>query len=345
MKLASRIAVVVLPAALLLGACGSSSQGTAAPAETSAPSVTTTQSTATSSASPTSRASSTAASSSVAPPKVMPDYVGQELSDVQAALAQYNVQIKTVNRIDAQPAGTVIDQDPVAGALFAQVVTLTVSTAPASVPDVTGKSFSAADEQLTRLGFAVKENPIFDQQKADGLVTGQNPPAGTGNAAEVTLDVVRRPVVTYLADMTAVATDGESDLEAGAEKANGNTYSHGLLIDPTPRYSSNELAIYEYDFSRAYRKLTGELGMDDASASGAIGKVEIYGDGRLLTQVDVPFGTTVPVDLDVTNVLRLKVTVAVLDGGGSIVFGDFAAQGLQSEVSASGSATPTTTSR
>jgi beta-lactam-binding protein with PASTA domain len=45
----------------------------------------------------------------------MPDYVGQKLADVQATLAQYNVQIKTVNKIDAQPAGTVIEQDPVAG--------------------------------------------------------------------------------------------------------------------------------------------------------------------------------------------------------------------------------------
>ena len=61
---------------------------------------------------------------------------------------------------------------------------------------VAGKTFSDAQAQLTKLGFTVKENPSFDQQKADGLVTGQNPPAGTGNTAEVTLDVVRRPVVS-----------------------------------------------------------------------------------------------------------------------------------------------------
>lgn len=344
MKLGARMAIAVLPVALLLSACGSSAQSEGTPTAASvANSTSTPSSTATSSASPTSRSSTPASSSSVPAPKVMPDYVGEDLSDVQAALAQYNVQIKTVNRIDAQPAGSVIEQDPVAGAPFSQLVTLTVSTAPATVPDVTGKTFAAAEEQLSKLGFSVLENPIFDKQKADGLVTGQSPPAGTGNSAEVTLDVVRRPVVTYLADMSPVAADRNSDREVGAKKANGKTYSHGMLIDPTPPYSSNELAIYEYDFSRAYRKLTGELGMDDASASGAVGKVEIYGDGRLLSQVDVPFGTTVPIDIDVTNVLRLKVTVAVLEGGGSVVFGDFAAQGLQSEISASGSPTPTST--
>lgn len=115
-RLAPRLALVVLPAALLLGACGSSPQGRAAPAESSATTVTATRSsTATSSASPTSRTSSPAASRSVPVPRAMPDYVGQKLADVQATLAQYNVQIKTVNKIDAQPAGTVIEQDPVAG--------------------------------------------------------------------------------------------------------------------------------------------------------------------------------------------------------------------------------------
>ncbi len=340
MKLAPRVAVLVLPAALLLGACGSATQGTAeAPPTTSA--AASSSAPPTSSASPTSRSSTIATSSSVSVPKVMPDLTGKTLSDAQAALAPYNVQIKTANKIDAAPAGTVIEQSPVAGAQFAQVITLTVSTAPATVPDVTGKTYSDAEEQLTKLGFEVKESPIFDQQKADGLVTGQNPPAGTGNVAEVTLDVVRRPVVTYLADMEPVDKDTLYGFNSdGATKANGKSYSHGLLVTPVP---SGSVGTIEYDFSRQYRKLTGELGLDDKSDSAAIGKVEIYGDGRQLLAQDVPFGQTIPVDLDVTDVLRLKVTVATVDGKSSIVFGDFAAQGLQSEVSASGSATATTT--
>jgi len=336
MKLAYRIALVVLPTALLLGACGSG--GTATTADSPAATASGATTTPTSSGSPTSR-STTATSSSSPVPKVMPDYTGRQLTDVQAALAEYNVQIKTVNRIDARPAGTVIDQDPVAGAPFAQVVTLTVSTAPATVPDVTGKTFREAEETLTKAGFTVTENPIFDQQKADGLVTGQNPPAGTANTAEVTLDVVRRPVVTYLADMQPVAVDRMNYPTTGTTKANGKSYSHGLLMTPP----ASGIGTVEYDFSRQYRKLSGELGLDDKSDSAAIGKVEIYGDGRQLLAQDVPFGTTTPVDLDVTNVLRIKITVASVDGKSSIVFGDFAAQGLQSEVGASGSPTPTPT--
>lgn len=339
MKLAARLAVLVLPATVLLGACGSGTPGIAAPSSTTPVSM---AEESTSSASATARSTTVATSSSVAVPKVMPDFTGITLSAAQAALAQHNVQIKTVNKIDPQPAGTVIEQDPVAGAPFAQVVTLTVATAPASVPDVIGETFAEAEQELIELGFEVTENPIFDQKLTDGLVQGQNPPAGTGNAAEVTLDVVRRPVVTYLADMEPVDRDDYQSYDTGTAKSNGKSYSHAVTISP---YASGSPGSVEYDFSRQYRQLKGDLGLGDKSDSAATGKVEIYGDGRQLLAQDVPFGTTTPVDIDVTNVLRLKIIFSTVDGRGSIVFGDFAAQGLQSEVGASGSPTPTTTSR
>lgn len=341
MTITRRVAAIALPAILLLSACGSSTSGSGTTATQEA--ATTTSAAPTTSASPRNTHSSAASTSSSVPvPKVMPDFVGQTQSAAQAALAQYNVQIKTVNRIDAQPAGTVIEQDPVAGAPFAQVVTLTISTAPATVPDVTGKTFAEAQQQLTKLGFEVKENPIFDQKLADGLVQGQNPPADTANIAEVTLDVVRRPVVTYLADMEPVANSTFSGYAKGTQKANATTYTHGILLDPN---NGAQLSTLEYDLSKQYRKLTGTLGMEDKSASASTGKVEIYGDGRQLFSQDIAFGQSVLVDVDVTDVLRLKITVAIVDGKGAVVFGDFAAQGLQSEVGASGSPTPTTTSR
>jgi len=260
----------------------------------------------------------------------MPDFVGGSVEEAEAVLKPLNVRIKTVNLISAEPAGTITAQDPVAGADFAQAVTLTVSIAPATVPDVTQKTFGTAKDTLTKLGFTVKENPVFDEKLADGLVIAQDPPAGATNAAEVTLNVVRRPVVAYLADMTYVTRTSLYEPAPGTQKANGKSYSHGLLMTPS---NGNSTGSVEYDFSRQYRQLTGELGLDDKSGSSAAGKVEIYGDGRLLTQVDIPFGTTVPVDADVTDVLRLKINVSVVDGTGAVVMGDFRAQGLQSEVS------------
>lgn len=258
----------------------------------------------------------------------MPDLTGVQLEDAKADLAQYNVRIIEKSKISSEPVGTIIEQNPVAGADFAQTITLIVSTAPPVVPDVTGQTFGKAEEALEKLGFTVIESPVFDQTLADGLVTAQDPAAGTSNAAEVTLSVVRRPVVAFLADMEPVSREATDSYIPGVQKSNGKSYSHGLLIDP---WTAG--ATVEYDFSRQYRRMTGELGLDDKSDSSALGKVEIYGDGRLLTTTDVPFGTTIPVDVDVTDVLRLKINVSVLDGKGAVVFGDFQAQGLQSEVS------------
>jgi len=284
-----------------------------------------------------SRTPSAAASSSASLPELMPDFVGQTVPEAEAILKPLNVRIKKIPLIAQEAAGTIIEQDPVAGADFAQTVTLTVSTAPATVPDVTNKTFADAEAALTKLGFIVKQNPVFDQKRADGLVIAQNPPADTSNVAEVTLDVVRRPVIAYLADMSTVAKDNLDEFTAGSPKANGVSYSHGLRVEPYAGYRAD----LEYDMSRQYRKLSGALGLDDKSASAAVGKVEIFGDGRQLTQVDVPFGSTIPVELDVTDVLRLKITISVVDGTGAVVLGDFVAQGLQSEVST----TPTTTTR
>ena len=286
--------------------------------------------------------SSTATSASVKLPEIMPDFVGGTQEEAEAVLKPLNVRIKTQNQISAEPAGEVVAQEPVAGADFSQSVTLTISIAPPTVPDVTQQTFGTAEQTLTKLGFTVKENPLFDDKRADGLVIEQNPAAGATNASEVTLSVVRRPVVVYLSDMTPVSSEDLNGLGTGIQKANGKSYSHGVAPVPT----RTSVGTVEYDFSRQYRRLVGEIALDDKSPTGAVGKVEIYGDGRLLTDPSIAFGTTTPVDVDVTDVLRLRIAISETGGDGyaQVILGDFKAQGLQSEVESTVT-TSTTTSR
>jgi hypothetical protein len=141
--------------------------------------------------------------------------------------------------------------------------------------------------------------------------------------------------------MKAVSQASVSGPQPGVQKANGKAYSHGVAVTPY----NNAVGTVEYDLSRQYRRLVGELALDDKSPSGAVAKVEIYGDGRLLTDPDVAFGTTTPIDVDVTDVLRLRIALSETDGNGQapIILGDFKAQGLQSEVvSTTGTGTSTT---
>lgn len=331
---------LVLAALITVTGCSKAAEtpGLALPSSTAAP--TSTSGSTSSSESAASSSTATSTSASVKLPEIMPDFVGGTQEAAEAVLKPLNVRIKTQNQISAEPAGTVVAQEPVAGADFAQSVTLTISIAPPAVPDVTQQTYGTAEQTLTKLGFSVKENPIFDEKRADGLVIEQNPAAGATNASEVTLNVVRRPVVVYLSDMTPVSNEGLWAFRTGIQKANGKSYSHGVAPVPT----RTSVGTVEYDLSRQYRRLVGEIALDDKSPTGAVGKVEIYGDGRLLTDPSIAFGTTTPVDVDITDVLRLRIAISETGGDGSapVILGDFKAQGLQSEVE---STVTTTTSR
>ena len=263
--------------------------------------------------------SSTGASSDV--PTDMPDYVGTDYDDAKAALSEWNVSVTKVGLVSPQPVGTVVKQDPAAGKDFQQKVTLTVSIAPPEVPDVTDKKFGEAEAELEALGFTVVENPVVDSTRDDGTVVKQDPAAGVVGSGQVTLDVVRRPEATWLADMAPVSNPN-LNVTPGSQKANAKTYTHGVAMRP-----GNGVGSVEYDFSRSFTQLTGELGLDDKSDSDASAKVEIITDGRSVASYDVPFGTTVPVSVDVTNALRVKINVTVTGGPATVIFGDFKAQG------------------
>jgi eukaryotic-like serine/threonine-protein kinase len=117
----------------------------------------------------------------------VPDVVGQTQADAEAAIERRNL---TVAGVEEQPsndvaAGVVISTNPSAGTDVVQGsgVTLTVSTGPepVSVPDVRGLSEDDAMATLNGEGF--DNIRIVDVARtdpdADGIVLGQDPPAGS----------------------------------------------------------------------------------------------------------------------------------------------------------------------
>ena len=283
----------------------------------------------------TGQATATASDPTATAPTIMPDLVGMTVEDASADLAEFNVQISKDARIAAQKPGTVLEQDPVAGSRFQTKVTLVVSVAAPQVPDVTNSAFGDVEKQLTDLGFTVKEIPVFDESLIDGVITKQDPPPGAANAGTVTLTVARRPAVQFLSDLEDVSP-GYVSADRGTQKSNGISYAHGILVDTFG--SPGEL---EYDLSRQYRQLIGEVGLDDAADTGSVVKLEMYGDERRLADYTLIFGTTTPVDIDVTGILRLRLSISALEGRSQTVLGDLRLQGLPSEVGTSSTSTPT----
>ena len=69
----------------------------------------------------------------------------------------------------------------------------------------------------------------------------------------------------------------------------------------------------EVSLGRAYSKLTFHLGLDDAYGTGT-GQVTITGDGATIWSGTAPAGSIQLIEVNVTNVLRLRITVTGAQG-------------------------------
>jgi len=114
----------------------------------------------------------------------VPDLVGRPRAEAQAALEDVglDVEVQESESEDAEP-GTVLAQDPAAGATVARgtAVTLTVAVQPAevTVPDVTGQEVNDALDALTEAGLRPRQDtePV-ETPDEDGRVIEQRPGAG-----------------------------------------------------------------------------------------------------------------------------------------------------------------------
>jgi serine/threonine-protein kinase len=100
---------------------------------------------------------------SAGPP--LPNFVGQQIGDAQAAAQQGGFSINQVAAANStQPPGTIVRQVPAPGTPITsgEVVQVWVSAGPAqvAVPDVTGMTLNQAEAALTAAGFQVSVNQI-----------------------------------------------------------------------------------------------------------------------------------------------------------------------------------------
>jgi eukaryotic-like serine/threonine-protein kinase len=124
---------------------------------------------------------------SAGPP--LPSFVGQQLSQAQAAAAQGGYQINPVTDTNSsQPAGTITSQSPAPGTPISkgEVVTVHVSNGPPQVPvpDVRGQPLAQAIQILQQAGFTVA---VSHGILGNGTVTTENPLGQAPKGATVTI--------------------------------------------------------------------------------------------------------------------------------------------------------------
>jgi serine/threonine-protein kinase len=128
----------------------------------------------------------------------VPDLIGTTASGARSRLRALGLPSSISAVASDEPEGTVVGQEPSAGAEVRKgaTVTLRVSTGPAliAVPDVTGLDEQSARQKLESTGFevAVVDEPAADPARA-GTVVGQDPAGGADaeKGSTVTITVAR----------------------------------------------------------------------------------------------------------------------------------------------------------
>jgi eukaryotic-like serine/threonine-protein kinase len=128
-------------------------------------------------------------------PTAVPPVLGDPFETAQSKLEAAGLKVRRLDVDSAEPAGTVVDQDPDANTTVSpgSTVTLSVSTGPSTtgVPDVTSQDEQAATEALENAGFEVN---VVDEATADvnqdGLVLSQDPAGGAQASPGATVTIV-----------------------------------------------------------------------------------------------------------------------------------------------------------
>ncbi len=146
--------------------------------------------------------------------------------------------------------------------------------------------------------FRVADRPASVKPTTYRVVMPGTKKRSTGYSAEMRVAVYRWH---YLSDLDRV--DSSGSIEAGdAVSINGTVYKKSLNA-----WAGWQDAWVEYNLSRKCSTLKGTMGLSDESATGALGEIEILGDGNSIFDRTFPLGESETRSLTVSNVLRLRI--------------------------------------
>lgn len=110
----------------------------------------------------------------------VPSVVGKSLREADAALSDADLTFKQKKKLSGRPAGTVLSQNPKAGATIDKGASIELETAVASVsmPNFVGMSYRDAQAALRNMGLEVAKTTFLTLGKRDnGTVYNQGPRA------------------------------------------------------------------------------------------------------------------------------------------------------------------------
>jgi hypothetical protein len=264
----------------------------------------------------------------------LPDVRGLAAVDAQQAMADAGLSPGVITVEDtpsAQPAGTVVRQDPIGGTANAERVTLFVSV-PGQVPALVGQQADDADQTLIDLGVRVQHQQVYDPSIAEGTVTALDPPAGSPLPLEVTLTVAGPASSIFVSDLDAI----QGGCSRGPAAINGTTYQDSLSCSPSSYGDDEQVTTFLLD--RLTSSVEGVIGVDDESDPGLTVDVRLVGDGRVLFTGTLRYGEASTFAADTRGVLRLELRYRATseDESGTFALGDVRAVGAPDDITTLG---------
>ncbi len=172
------------------------------------------------------------------PPVVITPVQGRSIADAQAALEAQGFVVNVKHQYDETvPVDGVIGTDPAGGTKSPRdsTVVLLVSDGPAPVPvpDVTGKTFDEASQQLTAAGFTVARADDFSDTVDKDKVISTDPAAnqGANRGAQVTVHVSKGPEMVAVPNLVGLTLEAaQQQLQAKNFEVDTQSYLPGRLV-------------------------------------------------------------------------------------------------------------------
>lgn len=243
---------------------------------------------------------------------VLPNVVGLQEADARSQIEELGLVVDVLDEPSLEAAGTVTSQSPDSDTDLQAGDTVGLSVAEAiAAPALVDLDGDEARAVLEDVGVSVDLERRYDPSVEPGTVLEQSVAPGAPLRSSATLIVAEGDASLFLEELAVLSS---SRFNQGQRIAmDGEIYLRSLTTGVDSRDDSGYV---EFNLSRDFRRLSAVLGYDDTSPSDGRIRLEIFGDGEELFSQDVVLGTATPIEVDLTDVLRLRITANRLEGGG-----------------------------
>jgi hypothetical protein len=258
----------------------------------------------------------------------VPDMVGKTLTEAYAALAAAGITdiAKPAERPQLGTSGVVLDQVPQAGSRNPGTVSLTISIPLPDMPNYMGKSSKEAISELKSWGIDATVTTESTRELPVGEVIETTPKPGDRIGSQVKLVVAESPTSIELTSKEAplvksssgyTEDDNQYPPETGSIAISGTNYEKALRSSSRGKILYPNIIYWDFNASKDWGRFEAIAGVDDSSDSEMSALFQIIGDGKVLWEQPILFGQSVPVALDITGVLRLRLRIeSRRDGAG-----------------------------